>query len=640
MTNPLVSGTVQSGGSDGALPLAGAIVYLYRATEGEPFLEGAGQTREDGSFSFHVSRRPGDHVYYATARLPGGILLASVVETEIGDPITLNELTTVAAAFSMAQFIDGSEIRRSTSALRIAAGMNANLVSARTGQPSPVMLEPPNADETNSLRSLRALANLLAPTVRGRPGAWDTLRALATTPRGGAPADTFQAIASIARHPAFRVASIYQQAQEMEIYTPSLAVPPDAWTLAVKVNRTGGVGERSMFGGPANIAWDGNGYAWIANNVFQGTPNSCDFVVVLKPDGTPADGVHATVKSPVVGGGLLGPGFGITIDGRQDVWVGSFGWGPQDTFPTAGIVSKFDELGRPLAPDGYTAGTVRVQGVAADGENNIWSASYQDDTVAVYPRGDPAACFTYPANDSSDPKPGSCTFGIAIDHTEETPTAWVTYSGGLGWPTANPGAVAKFQVVDHALQLVFSTALGKALKGNAVDAHGNAWVASGGDDTVYVVTPDQQITGFTDRGGLCGPWGVAVDGGGDVWVANFGHMGVTKDYTNACISRLAGVDSPSGLPLGEAISPETGYTLPTGGSPVTLPDGRPLYEDGTPCYSPLMRQTSVSIDQAGNVWAVNNWKPRFGTDFPPQHGNPGGDGVVILVGLARPPAAS
>ena len=50
-----------------------------------------------------------------------------------------------------------------------------------------------------------------------------------------------------------------------------------------------------------------------------------------------------------------------------------------------------------------------------------------------------------------------------------------------------------------------------------------------------------------------------------------------------------------------------------------------------------MRMTSVTIDAAGNVWAVNNWKPRFGTDFEPKHGNPGGDGIVIFVGLAKPP---
>ena len=44
------------------------------------------------------------------------------------------------------------------------------------------------------------------------------------------------------------------------------------------------------------------------------------------------------------------------------------------------------------------------------------------------------------------------------------------------------------------------------------------------------------------------------------------------------------------------------------------------------------------IDQAGNVWAINNWKPDFVADVLPNKGNPGGDGIVIFVGLAKPPA--
>lgn len=34
---------------------------------------------------------------------------------------------------------------------------------------------------------------------------------------------------------------------------------------------------------------------------------------------------------------------------------------------------------------------------------------------------------------------------------------------------------------------------------------------------------------------------------------------------------------------------------------------------------------------------MNNWKPDFNVDAPPNTGNPGGDGIVIFVGLAKPP---
>jgi hypothetical protein len=46
----------------------------------------------------------------------------------------------------------------------------------------------------------------------------------------------------------------------------------------------------------------------------------------------------------------------------------------------------------------------------------------------------------------------------------------------------------------------------------------------------------------------------------------------------------------------------------------------------------MMRQTDVVIDQAGNVWSINNWKPEFDTDIA---SNPDGDGIIIFVGLRR-----
>jgi hypothetical protein len=653
MDTHLLAGTVQSGGTSTVVPLAGARVTAYHATAGTPIVAGSGTTGPDGRFSLELGPSTGV-ICYATARLDGGVLLATIVGPAIVGEITINELTTVAAAFSMAQFAEQDAISGNALGLRIAAGMSENLVSPLTGQSSEVMLGSPNADETISLRATRALANLIAPSVNREPGAFGTLQRLATPPGGAPPEDTFQALLNIARNPAHNVAEIWRQARTMEPYQPALEplphageAPLDAWTLAVKVNRTGD-DEYRMFGGPANIAWDRNGYAWITNNVFQGGPDSCDFIVVLQPDGKPADGANGTVTSPVVGGGLKGPGFGIDIDRNQNVWVGSFGWGKNEPeyIPSEGIVSKFDLAGNPAAPGGYVGNTCRVQAILVDGQGHVWLASYGTNSVVVFPDGDPDSAVCYPPCPAGVPDPppqppetpGTATFGLALAR-DEAGGVWVSYSGGLGWPRAYEGAVCRFRFENGALQpMMEPLAVGHSLKGIAADSHGNLWVASGADDTVYMVSRDgTRSTGYTGRGGISGPWSVAVDGNDDVWVANFGSMGLASDYTHAGVSRLAGVGSPSGLAVGEAISPASGYTLPSAGSPVMLPDGKPLYEHGE-CYSPLMRMTNVAIDQAGNVWAINNWKPRFGTDFPPGAGNPGGDGIVIFVGLAKPPA--
>ena len=49
--------------------------------------------------------------------------------------------------------------------------------------------------------------------------------------------------------------------------------------------------------------------------------------MALKPNGQPADGSNGTPLSPLTGGGILGTGFGVTIDPQGSVWFGNFGWG-------------------------------------------------------------------------------------------------------------------------------------------------------------------------------------------------------------------------------------------------------------------------------------------------------------------------
>lgn len=630
MHSHLLTGTVQSGGTDSVVPLAGARVTLHEATAAAPRVLGTAESDEHGRFSIHHPHPAPDTVLYATAHVREGVLLMAIAGPGPAGEITINELTTVAAAFSAARLAHGSEIRGEPFPLRIAAGMSANLADARTGRSSPVMLASPNGDETIGLRSTRALANLLAGCVRRAPGALESVLSLTTPPHGTPLADTFQALVRLAHFPAMHVAGIFAQARAVEPYLPSLQVPPDAWTLAVKVNDTGS--DRMRFGGPANVAFDRDGYAWIANNVMQGTPNSGHFVVVLRPDGRPADGTGGKPRSPVVGGGLVGPGWGISIAPDGHVWVGNFGWGTDDHYPKDGTVSEFLPDGTPVSgPDGYGGGTDRVQATVADADGNVWMASFGNDSVVVFPKGDPRRALVAPG--------GSSPFGVAM---ADDGTAWVSNSGGLGWPVAYPGSVMRYRLHGDRLERFQETDVGAACKVIQVDSLGNAWVASGGDSHVYMLTPDGEVAGaFTNVGGMDAPWGLAIDGDDHVWVGNFGRLGIGSDYTRAAVTRLAGANPatrPPGVRTGHPISPHTGYTLPSAGEPVRLANGEPLYgPDGQPCYSPLMRQTGLSIDAAGNVWVVNNWKPDFTTDFPPKTGNPGGDGIVIFVGMAPPP---
>jgi hypothetical protein len=183
------------------------------------------------------------------------------------------------------------------------------------------------------------------------------------------------------------------------------------------------------------------------------------------------------------------------------------------------------------------------------------------------------------------------------------------------------------------------TEVGQQNKAVDIDSDGFVWVASGGDDTVYRLDPEGNVVGAYKGGGINAPWSVRLDDSGNAWVANFGKMTTEPPdniYEHAAVSLLAGPGSPSGLPVGTALTPPSGYTLPTAGAPVLLSNGTPLSETGNgtqPAFTPLMRAVSAIPDRAGNVWVSNNWKPNFTADLI---GDPGGDGMVIFVGIAAP----
>lgn len=630
VSSTTINGTVSSGAQP-AVPISGATVSLYRAQAGAPDLIAQAVTDGNGQFVVPLPNANGDDVFYAVARKTGAIELAAVISPAIPSTLIINELTTVATAYAMAQFLDNGVIVGPGLSLKIAAGMADNLVTSATGTTSPVIRSSPNGDETNTQRELATLANILAACTQNYPNACAALFALTPSSGGAASTTIFEAIANIARNPAAHVAPLFALGDALHTFAPSLTAEQgplsatplqklEAWTVAVKVNGTGSTA--CPFGGPANIAFDAQGYAWITNNVVQGTPNSANCMVVLRPDGRPADGAGGTVVSPVFGGGIKGQGFGVTVDTRGHIWAGNFGWGTcPDCIPT-GSVSEFTATGIPLSPAaGYVGGTDRIQGTVSDQRNNIWMASYENNAVVVFPNGNPSSSFPLFIDGSVHP------FDIAID---DDGSGWVSYTGS--------SVVSKFTLGANALVRQFTSALDADSnpKGIALDSQGTLWVAAGKQSAVYAFTDSGRRLGSFTGGGIDGPWGLTVDAGDHVWVANFGrdlNLGTTYNIAELCGGRGCGRGVKAGAPL----SPPSGYTLPSGGSPVLLHDGTPLYGAGAPpSYKPLMRLTSVTPDMAGNLWAANNWKPDGLNDLLL---NPGGDGIVIFVGLATPTKA-
>ncbi len=204
----------------------------------------------------------------------------------------------------------------------------------------------------------------------------------------------------------------------------------------------------------------------------------------------------------------------------------------------------------------------------------------------------------------------------------------------------NPSYLTKYELnAEGKLEQAFSDPIpvGSALKAVDADQYGNAWFVSLGTDSVFAYSPDGTQLGEFTGGGIDGPWGISVDGDGNIWVANFGDLAAGNNFNHGRLTKLCGANPdncPPGLKMGDPISPASGYTVPSAGEQVLLSNGEPLYGSGKPpSFVPMMRQTSAKIDAAGNVWTINNWKPRFDIDI--LH-NPGGDGIIIFVGLATP----
>lgn len=625
----ILRGVLQTGGTAQGRPLSGIPVTLYEATTSSPAVVDQATSGPDGSFVLHSPRVPSDTIYFVSAPLGSGAELVSILGPTLPSQIIVNELTTVAASYALAQFYRTGKISGPAAGLRTAAAMNDNLVEMGTGSSSPVLLTSPNADESNSLRSTRALANVLAACTAD-PAVTQQFLGLATDPLLLTPATTPQAMANLARNPGQNVGAIYALTTNLPLYLPSLESAPDAWTVTVKVNDSGD--DDYLIGGVGFLVFDASGNAWFSDNVVQGSPYSSRFMGVLQPNGKPGAGAGGTPRSPITTGGLLGGGYGITIDPQGSVWVGNFGWGPETNCqyypgPTcSGSVSQFTASGEALSgPSGYQGGPDRAQGMAADAATNLWITSFGDNSVYVFLKGSPENVAKVQLYEGSQP----FDVRIATDGT-----ALVSAGGGISGTYQS--SLSRIELVGGNLHLLWQTNFGKAIKGFSLDSKGNAWVASQGDDSVYAVAPDGQVLGAFGGGGVNGPWGATVDGDDHIWVADFGPLN-TNSYSSR-ISKLAGVNPatrPPGLKMGDPISPPTGYTVPSAGSQVLLHNGTPLYgTNAPPAFEPLQRLTATVIDRAGNLWALNNWKNKFAVDFVE---NPGGDGVVIFVGLAAPP---
>src|SRR3954469_18589878 len=233
-----LSGVVETGGTTSNQALRNVQVSLFEATTGQPTMLGQATTDTSGRFSIRYTRSTSHSIFFVQANVNERVKFVTVLGPSLPSSVTINELATVAASYSMAQFYRTGVISGNSFGLQIAAGMNDNIVVAATGQSSPVLLNSPNADQTNSLRSTRSLANLLAACLEDRDVA-ASFFVLTKPPGGFRPHNTAEALGNLARDPGRNVDGIYALSLLSHLYRPRLIRMPDAWTVTVKVNDSG-----------------------------------------------------------------------------------------------------------------------------------------------------------------------------------------------------------------------------------------------------------------------------------------------------------------------------------------------------------------------------------------------------------------
>ena len=145
--------------------VADATVELWTSgTTAQPQKIGSAASDDDGGFRISDATIPANGVHYFVARFKttrASVALLCIPGRGSGNVVTINELTTVASAFTSAQFFDGSNLSGSSIGLQVASENTANLVNPATGRWGQVLLNPLNSTQNTTLVKLNTLAALL-----------------------------------------------------------------------------------------------------------------------------------------------------------------------------------------------------------------------------------------------------------------------------------------------------------------------------------------------------------------------------------------------------------------------------------------------------------------------------------------------
>jgi len=165
---------------------------------------------------------------------------------------------------------------------------------------------------------------------------------------------------------------------------------------------------------------------------------------------------------------------------------------------------------------------------------------------------------------------------------------------------------------DWTLALKFTDASLTGPYGVAVDAGGNAWVTNEGGFSVTKITAAGTVasgtSGYTGGGNIAGPQGLAVDKSGNVWVANtLGGSVVELSATGTLVGSYTGaalvapvavaVDSGGNAWVANLNGNSMAKVTSSGSVGAAITGGR--------TGGSFSQPGSIAVDKSGNVWTAN-----------------------------------
>ena len=185
------------------------------------------------------------------------------------------------------------------------------------------------------------------------------------------------------------------------------------------------------------------------------------------------------------------------------------------------------------------SGTNRLLGVAVDGAGNVFFANSTANQVQEWQPGS-TPTVTTPISNYTGPA------GVAVDAAGNLFVAFP--AGGVISGTVVSGSVRKFPSGSTTVTPLLNSGL-SSTEGVAVDGAGNVYIADSGNNRILVMPPDYSRNTALVNSGLSFPNGVAVDSAGNVYIADSANNAIKElpyafvDTTAKDVSNIAGTDT-------------------------------------------------------------------------------------------------